>query len=117
MMSVIWFQLRADSCSWRRPAGVRPVVLRLALVLGLAPLAGDEALVLEAVQRRIEGPLLDFQAVFGNLLDAQQDAVAVQRAERDGFQNQHVERALHQIGLLAHSSPPRLSRRTITQLS
>jgi hypothetical protein len=34
------------------------------------------------------------------LLDAQQDAVAVQRAELDGFQNEHFERAAQEIELL-----------------
>jgi hypothetical protein len=39
----------------------------------------------QAIKCRIERALLDFQAVFGNLLNAQQNAVPMQRTERDGL--------------------------------
>src|SRR4030095_8012308 len=84
------------------PGGREPVKARPALVLGLAPLARDEALVLEAIQRRIERALLDAEALLRDLLDAEQDAVAVERAERNGLEDQHVERPLQQFGWLAH---------------
>jgi hypothetical protein len=40
--------------------------------------AGDPPLVCQAVERGIQRTLLNFQAVFRNLLNAQQNAVAVQ---------------------------------------
>jgi protein involved in polysaccharide export with SLBB domain len=52
---------------------------------------------LEAVQRRIQRTLLDLQRVAGQLLDTQQDSVAVQRSERDGLQDEEVERALQEF--------------------
>ena len=53
---------------------------------------------LEAVQRGIEGSLLDLQLVARDLLDAQQDAVAVLRTERNRFEDEQVERALEELG-------------------
>src|SRR5258705_5609940 len=53
---------------------------------------------------------------FRNLPDPKENAVAVQRPQRDCLENQHVQRALHHI-LFAHRSPPRSSRRIIRQLS
>jgi hypothetical protein len=41
--------------------------------------------VLQPVQRRVQGALLNFQTIVRNLLNAQQNAVAVQRAERKGL--------------------------------
>jgi hypothetical protein len=63
------------------------VELRFAIVLGLAPFGGDEALVLEAIESRVEGALLDLELVLRDLLDAQEDAVPVEWAERDCFEN------------------------------
>src|ERR1017187_4233848 len=63
------------------PRGGQAVVLGLALVFAFAPLGGDPAAVLQPVQPRIERPLRDLQRVLRDLLDAQQDAVAVQRPE------------------------------------
>src|SRR5215469_1700297 len=78
------------------------VVLRFPLVVRLAPLAPDPALILQAVQCRIERALLDFQPVLRNLLDTQQNSVSVQWPERDGFQDQHVERSLQKLQLPVH---------------
>ncbi len=74
-----------------------PVILRLALVFRLAPFARDPTLVFEAIQRRVERALLNLQTIFGNLLDAQQNAIAVQRTERNGLENEHVQRALQKV--------------------
>src|SRR5437773_11623112 len=54
----------------------QPVIFRLALVFRLAPFAGDPALMLQPIQRRIQRALLNLQAIFRNLLDAKQNAVA-----------------------------------------
>ena len=46
------------------------VELRLAVVVGVAPLRGDQPLLLEPVQRRVERALVDLQDVARDLLDA-----------------------------------------------
>ena len=43
------------------------------------------------------GPLQDFKALAGDLLDAEQDAVAMQRTERDGLEDEHLEGALREF--------------------
>jgi hypothetical protein len=78
------------------------VELCLAVVVGFAPLAGDEALVFKAVQGRIEGALLDGELVAGDLLDAEENTVAMKRTERDGLKDEHVECALHEVKLIRH---------------
>ena len=55
---------------------------------------------LQAIERRVERPLLNNQRLPGNLLNSQQNTVAVQRSQRDGFQDQQVERPLQQVELL-----------------
>ena len=59
---------------------------------------------LESVERGVEGTLLNLQRVIRDLLNAQQDAVPVERSERNGFQDQKVERALKQLGRLGHGA-------------
>ena len=87
---------------------------------------GDEALVLEAEERGIERTLLDGELVAGDLLDAEENAVAVERAEGDRLQDEHVEGTLHEVELAGHvflldglgetkRSSPRLSRRTASE--
>src|SRR5580700_5693396 len=80
------------------------VVLGLAFIFRFAPFTGDPALVFQPVERGIERALLNLQAVFRNLLDAQQNAVAMQRAERDGLEDQHVQSALQQVDLFRQVS-------------
>src|SRR5215472_19100403 len=53
----------------------------------------------EAVERGVQRPLLNFQAFLRNLLDPQQNAVTVQGAQGDRFQDQHVEGSLQKIEL------------------
>jgi hypothetical protein len=50
--------------------------------------------VLETIERRIERALLDLQPVPRDLADAQQDAVPVQRSQRERLQNEEIESAL-----------------------
>ena len=59
---------------------------------------------LQAIQRGVERALLNLQAAVGDLLNAQQDAVAVQQPERDGLEYQEVEGALQQLGRVAHAA-------------
>src|SRR5436305_4826880 len=67
------------------------VELRLAVVLALPPLGGDQLLVLQPVERRIERALRDFQSLARDLADAQQHSISMQRRQRHRLQNQHVE--------------------------
>jgi hypothetical protein len=60
------------------------------------------AATLEAVERGVERALLDQQRAARDLLDAQQHAVAVQGAERDGLEDEHVERAGQQVSAGGH---------------
>jgi len=80
-------------------SGGELVELGFAIVVGLAPLAGDPALVFEAVEGGVEGALLDFELAAGDLLDAEQDSVAVEGAEGDGFEDEHVEGSLEEVDL------------------
>jgi len=57
------------------------------------PLSPVRCAILEAVERS----LLKLEAVFGALLDAEQDAVQVYRLKRHSPENQEVERALQEI--------------------
>src|SRR5258708_5601406 len=84
--------------------GCEAIELGLAFVVGLTPLGGDETLVLETEERGIERSLLDGELVAGDLLDAEENAVAVEWAEGDGLQDEHVEGALHEVELAGHGS-------------
>lgn len=79
--------------------GGEPVEFRSAIIFRFAPLARNPALMFEPVKRRIERTLLNFQKISGDLLDAQQNAIAVQRAQRNGFEDQHFQRAAQQVNL------------------
>src|SRR5277367_3268793 len=57
------------------------VILRLAVVVRDAPLRGDPPALFEPQQSGIKRALIKFEQIGGNLLNAQGDAVAVQRAE------------------------------------
>src|SRR5438309_793898 len=55
-------------CQPPAPQFCKPVVLGAAVILTLAPFAGDGALMLEAIKRGIERSLLDGQSFPGDLL-------------------------------------------------
>jgi hypothetical protein len=80
--------------------GGEAVELGLAFVVGLSPLGGDKALMLQAEERGIERALLNGELIAGDLLDAQEDTVAVERAEGDRLQDEHVEGPLHEVELV-----------------
>src|SRR5687768_12487000 len=73
------------------------VIAGLAVVLGSAPERRDEALVLEPVQGRIERPLLHLQHRIAAFLNELGNGVAVRGAKHERLEDEHVERALHQI--------------------
>ena len=78
----------------------------------MRPTAPQPAALLEPVQRGIERALLHLQDLARHLLQALGDRVAVNRPEGDDLQDQHVERALEQLGfrrLIAHTKAIYLS--------
>ena len=75
----------------------QPVVLRAPAELRHRPFGLDPALVLEAVQGRVERALVDLQHVLGDLLDAFGDRPAVQGILLQRAQDEQVERAGQQI--------------------
>src|SRR6185312_15961057 len=66
-----------------RPRGGERVKAGAAIVLRFTPLAFDPASALKTIDGGIERTLKNFKALPGNLLDAQQDAIAMQGTERD----------------------------------
>ncbi len=75
--------------------------------LGGSPLGLDPGLLLQTMERRVEGPLLNLKSFPGNLLDALGDGPAVLGLVGDGPEDQQVERSLDEIGGLGHM--PRLT--------
>ena len=74
------------------------VVLGPSAELRDGPLGFDPALVLEAMERRVERALVDLQDVLGDLLDAVRDRPAVHRVGLQRPQNEQVEGAGQKVG-------------------
>src|SRR5687767_1845968 len=68
-----------------------------ASLVGL-PHGSDPPLLLDPVEGRVERALLHVEHLVRHLADALDRAVAVQRPEREGLEDEHVERALEQVG-------------------
>src|SRR6185312_15401198 len=81
------------------------------------PLRANPALLFQPVQRRIEGSLLHLQHLAGNLLDAFGNRPAVHRLQRDGAQDEEVERALYQIIWFAHTMTVYTTRLSTVKVS
>jgi hypothetical protein len=81
------------------------VELGAAVVFRLSPLGLDEALVLHAIKGDVERSLGNLKAPTGDLLDSEQDAIAVERTEGDGFENEDLESSLKQVDLFATHLP------------
>ena len=92
--SVSHLPVSTSSClrPWRQA-----IELGAPVVLGRAVVEVDPAALDQPVERRIQRPLLHLQHVVGAALDGLGDGVAVGRAEPQGPQDQHVERALQQF--------------------
>src|SRR6185369_1670103 len=84
-------------------AGGEAIEAGLPLVLGFPPFALDEALALEAIEGGVERALLDLEALTRDLLDAEENAVSVARAEGHGLQDEHVEGALEEVRRPGHA--------------
>jgi len=74
--------------------GSETVELGAAPFLGGSPLAGDVAAILQAVEGRIQGALIDFENLTGDLPDALRNAPAMKRAECERFQYEEIETTL-----------------------
>ena len=86
---------------WRQLArGVR--------VLGLPPLRVEPPGTLEALQGGEQGAGVDLEDVARDLLDAPRDAEAVHRLEAERLEDQHVQRALNDVGGWFVHWPPRV---------
>ena len=77
-------------------AGQR-VVFGAPVIFGDAPFRLDPAFALAAVQGGIQRALSDPEGFFGNLLDALGYGPAVERLERQRFENEQIECALRQV--------------------
>src|SRR4029077_15884164 len=82
-----------------------------AIVLRLTPRAFDPAAALKTIDGGVEGTLQEFEALAGDLLDAQQDAVAMQRTERDRLEDEHLECALREFNWFRQKLSPIWKRR------
>src|SRR6185295_9743631 len=100
-------------CGQLLPPGRSELIeLGAAVVFRISPLGGNQPLRLQAVQRRIQGTLIDLEHVSRHLLDSLRDVPPVSRAGLEGFQHQQVERPLQQVDLLlSHPFSSRQSTR------
>src|SRR5262245_47660097 len=91
------------------PAGARqPVVLRAPGTGGLLPLGVEPSGTLQAAQRRQERAGIDLEHAARHLLDAAGNAESVHRLEAQRLENEHVERALNDVGVVrVHASTAR----------
>src|SRR5262249_41555533 len=79
------------------------VVLGAAVVVGRAPLRVDEAPPLEGGEGRVERALLDLEHAARDLVEPLRDRPAVPRPERQGLEDEEVERPLWQFdAFVAH---------------
>src|SRR5207244_12138787 len=75
------------------------VEARLAVGVGRAPLSSNQAALLQAHQRGIEGAHVELQRAAGNLLQPRGNRVAVERTEgAQGPEHHQIERALEDVG-------------------
>src|SRR5678816_56399 len=83
--------------------GGQAVVLGAAVVVREAPFAVDPLLLLEALEGRIQRPLVDLEHAVGRLLDTLGDPPAMHRREGERPQNEQVDRAAERlVGRFAH---------------
>src|SRR5262245_61506806 len=91
-------QLRASSAR-------QLVVLRAAVVVGGGLPGLDPASPLEAVQRWVERSLAHCQDGARYLVQPLRNRAAVLRLERDGLEDEEVERPLRQVQAVGHGAP------------
>src|SRR4029078_12865508 len=79
------------------PATSDRVVTRVPSRGRLSPFGGDPSLAQQAVERRVERPLLDAENVIRERLDVTRHRVPVGASQSEGTQDEHVERAGEQV--------------------
>jgi hypothetical protein len=79
------------------------VVTGTAVVLALTPLATKITIMFEAIERRIERTLLNDELFTRDLLDAEENSIAMKISKRDGLEDKEIECPLKEIsGLGGH---------------
>src|SRR5262245_47050725 len=68
-------------------------------ILRVAPLGVEQPGALEPLERGEQRAWIDFEDAARDLLDAPSDAETVHRLEAEGFEDQHVQRALNDVGV------------------
>src|SRR4030095_17086404 len=76
---------------------VEAALPRAGVILRGPPLRRDPPRALQPLQRRVERAVIHFQHFLRRLLYVMRDVVAMQRAEEQSPQDQHVERALQEV--------------------
>jgi hypothetical protein len=84
------------------PGRGEAVELRAAPLVGRAPLGLDESAVDHAVERRIEGALVDLKDVARELTNAFGDSPPVERRGEEALEDEKVEGALKEVGAFGH---------------
>src|SRR4051812_28986230 len=79
--------------------GGNAVIARAAVVVGGAPVAVDEAGLLEALERRIERALVHFENTPGDLIDALADPPPMHGREGECLEHEQVEGAAEGVAL------------------
>jgi len=115
-----WGQERHISCHVGPLGGLGPelagagggerVKAGATIVLRLAPRAFDPTPALQAINRGVVRPLENFEAVAGDLLDPQQNTVAMQGTERVRLENEQLKCALREFNRLRKELSPFASR-------
>src|SRR6185437_5447915 len=78
------------------------IELGLASSLSLLPVCGEKAAIFEAMQRGIKRALRHLNDIARYLLQPLRDGIAMNRTQRNNFQNEQVQRALGKIRLGGH---------------
>ena len=96
------------------PRGRKQVILGPAIVLGCPPLRLDSAAALHAAEGREQRSRVDMKDAATHLINAQSDAITMDRLQCQRFQHQHFERALNQVTwAIVHLLSSCLSRGTL----
>ena len=87
-------------------AARKPVELCAAGVFRLSPLGVEPSGALQALQSGEQRSRIHLEHATRDLFDAAADAEPVQRLETEGFEDQHIQRALDDVGVgVAHGRP------------
>ena len=93
------------------------VIACAAVVLGRPPFGANQASRLHPLERWVEAALVHLEHLPRRLPDAEADAPAVQRLERERLQDQQLQRSLEQIGLVVRHDSSWWSTRVDALLS